>query len=300
MTVKVARTFEDVRLDTPAMLSIGTFDGVHRGHRFLLEQARNRAIEQQFALVIVTFDPCPAVILRPDVGRYQISTPAQKLQLLDNLDSSLIVLLTFTPQLSRLSAEAFMDELEARLQLRELWVGQDFRFGHDRRGDPDMLAVRSRTSGFSLHVVSRRMDDKESISSSRIRGVIARGDVENATPLLGYPFRRASEGVAAATWISGGDCVSCSIAPHLLLPADGMYAVQTSSGIQTVALVAGSAQKAQLMVKGTEAGSSFEVEFVHWLTTYGEYLHDPARWDVAATTLVSRWQRPTYAPISSH
>ena len=189
--MEVARVFEEISVSGPVLLTIGTFDGVHRGHRYLLEQARQRASEHQYGLVIVTFDPCPAVVLRPSLGRYQLTSAAQKLELLAAVEPAAVILLHFTPELSQLTAGEFMDALEARLDIRELWFGEDFRFGRDRGGDLQMLVTRGRESGFSLHVVSRRMEERESISSSRIRKALGAGDVEGVIPLLGYPFSRA-------------------------------------------------------------------------------------------------------------
>src|SRR5579871_2014815 len=132
--MQVAASFDEISLTQPALLTIGTFDGVHRGHRFLLEQARQRALEHGYGMVIVTFDPCPAIVLRPSIGRYQLTTVAQKLRLLASLDPALVVVLPFTHELARLTADQFMAALEARLTLREMWLGEDFHFGKDRAG----------------------------------------------------------------------------------------------------------------------------------------------------------------------
>ncbi len=300
MTVSVARSFQEVKLDTPAVVSIGTFDGVHRGHRYLLEQARDRAHEHGLALVVITFEPCPAVVLRSDVGRYQISTWEQKLRLLEDLKANLVVLLPFTTELSRLTADEFLDRIEERLDVTELWFGEDFRFGHARGGDLAMLVERSRTSKFSLHVVSRRMEGKESISSSRVRRVIAGGDVEGALPLLGYPFRLACTSVADCTSPGSGSSVPYSVSPFQLLPADGAYAVLASTGARTTAVVVGSGTDAQVALKGAAAQSSLELEFIAGLATPGDYAADPEVWDARGRGLLAEWQRPIYAPISDY
>src|SRR3979490_3243807 len=117
-----ATSFEQLPLDRPALLTIGTFDGVHRGHRFLLEQAQQPAVEHGYGLVVVTFDPCPAVGLRPDLRRHQRTTAPQTLRLPEAVGPALALLLNFTPALSQLSADQFMEELESRLQLREVWL----------------------------------------------------------------------------------------------------------------------------------------------------------------------------------
>jgi len=297
----VARSFEDIQLAGPALLTIGTFDGVHRGHRFLLEQARARARDQQYGMVVVTFDPCPAVVLRPSIGRYQLTTAEQKQSLLAEVDPAVLAMLEFTPQLSYLTASEFMDALEARLELREVWFGEDFRFGRDRGGDLNMLVERGRHSGFSLHVVSRRTEDKQSISSSRIRKALSLGDVEGALPLLGYPFRRDCANPSAGQWITGTASASrYTIDPWLALPADGIYAVIAAgaSGVApTTSEVQGEGAAYQLILRGpVNDDGMVQIEFIVHLCPRDEYLRAPAGWEARATELLGAWRRPEYRP----
>jgi riboflavin kinase/FMN adenylyltransferase len=112
--MQLAHAFSEIAYEEPVLLTIGTFDGVHRGHRYLLEQARDRAREHGYGLAIVTFEPCPAVVLRPSLGRYQLTSASEKLELLDAVAPALIVMLEFTRELSHLTASEFMNELEAR------------------------------------------------------------------------------------------------------------------------------------------------------------------------------------------
>ncbi len=299
--MEVARSFETIRFTEAALLTIGTFDGVHRGHRYLLEQARERAKEHHYGLVIVTFDPCPAVVLRPALGRYQLTTAEQKLTLLGALDPAVVAMLDFTPQLSYLSATEFMDALEARLDLRELWFGEDFRFGRGRGGDLQMLVERGRESGFSLHVVSRRMEDKKSISSSRIRQALSTGDVEGAIPLLGYPFNRSGSAATACAWSEEMHTAACyTIAPHLALPADGIYAVVATGpagNARTVAEVRGGDPVHQILVRASEAPDAvMTIEFIRRLCTADDYRERPRLWLDQASELLHDWQRPEYGP----
>jgi riboflavin kinase/FMN adenylyltransferase len=297
--VIVARSFAEMYLDQPAVMSIGTFDGVHRGHQYLLSLAKERATEHGTDLVVVTFDPCPAVVLRPAIGRYQLTSAAQKLQLLEALQPTMVALLRFTPDLAQLSADEFMDALEAQLPIRELWFGEDFHFGRDRSGGLQMLVERGRNSGFSLHVVNRRADEKESISSSRVRQLVATGDVALAIPLLGHPLARECTKPELGVWLDGeSDCTVCTIEPHLALPADGVYAVLGAGGYPMVAAVAGRDSLHQLRIKGAAGPGNLSIEFIDQLCTIDDYKRHPFLWDTRAHARLDQWRRPYYGPVS--
>ncbi|MDB5057480.1 MAG: riboflavin biosynthesis protein RibF [Chloroflexi bacterium] len=302
----LARLFSEISLDRPALLTIGTFDGVHRGHRYLLEQAHARATEHGYGLVIVTFEPCPAVVLRPALGRYQLTSAAQKLKLLEAVDPAVVAMLEFTPALSLLTAEEFMDALEAQVQLQEVWFGEDFRFGRDRGGDLRMLVERGRESGFSLHVVNRRTEDKASISSSRIRQAIAAGDVATAMPLLGYPFARECQEPQAGRWLDERtEAARCAVPEYLTLPADGIYAVLASQGDglprKSIAAISASDANSQMVVKGDVwADEPLTVEFIDRITSMESYLSDPAAWEARAFDQLGHWERPEYDPIGEY
>jgi FAD synthase len=212
-----------------------------------------------------------------------------------------IALLHFTRELSLLTASEFMDALEARLLVRELWFGEDFRFGHDRGGDLPMLVERGRKSGFALHMVSRRMEDTESISSSRIRRTIMAGDVAAAIPLLGYPFVRESFDAKLGSWLGGpGRWAQAIVPPHLTLPADGVYAVVSSTGRHTVAAVTAVDDEYQLRVKDLTEGHSVTVSFIDRVTGLDDYQSDPARYEERALELLATWRPPLFVPSSHH
>ena len=295
--MRVARSFEEIALPQPALLTIGTFDGVHRGHRFLLEQAVQRSREHGYVLLIVTFDPCPAVVLRPTIGRYQLTTAGQKLRLLEALGADMVVMLPFNQELAAVRPEEFMAHLEARVQLREMWLGEDFHFGRDRSGGLQMLVARGQEVGFSLHVVARRMEESASISSTRVRQALGAGDVEHALPLLGRPFaveledggRSASSTVESAVY---------DIAPHLALPTDGVYAAIRSDETTRAQPVAVSVQRdlpaEQLTVWSvTEGSATSDLEFINRLGSLDEY-RDPRASVDRASTLLEHWERPLY------
>src|SRR5438105_13857481 len=128
--MKVVESLAALRYDQPLVLVIGSFDGVHRGHIYLLTQARERAREHHLAFGIITFDPAPALVLRPGLGDYQITARDLKVALLAALEPDLLAVLPFTHDLAALSANQFIDAQEDGLHLAALRVGDDCRFGH--------------------------------------------------------------------------------------------------------------------------------------------------------------------------
>ena len=295
---RVVRSFTEPPLEGPVLLTIGTFDGVHRGHRFLLEQARERAAEHGFGLVIVTFDPSPAVVLRPGLRRYQLCTAEQKLRLLVALDPAAIFQLPFTAELSRWSASQFMDALEGRLDVRELWLGEDFHFGRDREGGLTMLIERARTSGFALHVVPRGLDDAAGISSTRIRQALTRGAVEEALSLLGYPYTLDLDSPVEQGPINGLVLSRYMVPESLAIPAPGAYAALWSAPNgeprPVVCLVEDGAAVPVAVVQPADAFGPGEVEFIARLGESSGTDRLPALFARAAAT-IANWRRPVFA-----
>jgi len=297
--MRVATSLDDLHLDGPALLTVGTFDGVHRGHRFLLEQAERRAEEHGYGLVIVTFDPSPAVVLRPEIGRYQLTSARQKLQLLQSLGPGMVAMIRFTREIARLTAAEFLDAVESGMTLREMWLGEDFHFGRDRQGGVAMLIERGRKSGFSLHVVARRMEDCTSISSTRIREMLGKGEVEEVIPLIGRPFALelvADRSPGRTEYLPAG-CYA--IAPHLVLPADGYYAVLATGvpgeeGSAHVALVRDAPVGWQVRLWPIPAWPEMTIEFLACLDV-ALVDTDPERYLLAeARQVIAGWERPAY------
>ena len=308
--MRVATSLADLHLDGPALLTVGTFDGVHRGHRFLLEQAARRAEEHGYRLVIVTFDPSPAVVLRPDIGRYQLTTARQKLQLLGSLGPSMVAMIHFTREIASLTAAEFLDTVERQMILREMWLGEDFHFGRDRQGGLAMLVERGRESGFSLHVVARRMEERTSISSSRIREMLGRGDVEGAIPLLGRPFSlelTADQSSGGGTDLAAG-CYA--VASHLVLTADGYYGVLASGG-DTEADDTGGREALVVQVRDAPTGWQLRlwpvpcrpeatIEFLTRLSGTTDGSGTEGILLAEARAVVRGWERPTYPAVGDY
>src|ERR671930_1718061 len=188
--MRLVESLADLRYDQPLVLVIGSFAGVHRGHLYLLTQAHQRAREHHLAFGIITFDPTPALVLRPGLGDYQITGRDLKVALLSALEPDLLAVVPFTRELAALTAKQFIDTLEDRLHLAELWVGDDFRFCRDREGGIPYLLERARHTEFAVHVVARQGPQAgvPDVSSSATRDAIHAGDVRLAREMLGRSF----------------------------------------------------------------------------------------------------------------
>jgi FAD synthase len=150
-------------------------------------------------------------------------------------------------------------------------------------------------------MVSRRVEGKETISSSRIRKAVLEGDVAGAIPLLGYPFTRLCTDSMPGTWVDGVTPSSAfAIDPHLALPPDGVYAAVSGGSRNTLAAVTALDERAQLMVRDVQGQHELLVELITSVCSLDEYRANPNVWDLFAHTYLDQWQRPVFAAASGH
>ena len=214
----------------PHLVTIGTFDGVHRGHQYLLARARERAADLGLPLLVVTFEPNPGQVVRPEAFTGRLLSPDGKLAHLRRAGAGEILVLPFTESLMRQTPEQFMGDLVAATRPTEVWVGEAFALGHRRSGDTNRLAEMGRELGYDLVALPRRELDGEVVSSSRIRGLVQEGAADVAYRLLGYPYRLSGNVVHGA---QVGRTIGFPTAnvepPSDLVPlADGIYATLAS------------------------------------------------------------------------
>jgi riboflavin kinase/FMN adenylyltransferase len=207
-------------------LTIGSFDGVHRGHQALIKDLVASARKVGLPAVVLTFFPHPSVVLRGRKPAYYINTPEEKAQILGELGVDLVITQTFDLQLSKVSAEDFLSKLSKQLGLRQLWVGEDFALGHGREGNVRFLKRAGRRDGFELHVEAPVKAGGEVISSTRVREALRSGDVARVRRYLGRPF--AIPGVveqgAGRGKKLGIPTANLSIWEERAYPAAGVYA----------------------------------------------------------------------------
>jgi riboflavin kinase / FMN adenylyltransferase len=213
-----------------SVVTVGTFDGVHRGHRAVLQEISERARVTGKRAVLVTFHPHPLRIVRPEFAPPLLTTPLEKKEILAESGLDWAVFLRFTPGVSRLSPRAFVEEvLLRRIGMGELVIGYDHGFGRGRSGDADMLREIGAELGFGVDVVEPVALDGDPISSSRIRTAVSEGNMEDARAALGraYAFRGVVVRGEGRGRQLGFPTANLEVGdPEKLLPPAGIYAVR--------------------------------------------------------------------------
>ncbi len=215
------------------VVTVGTFDGVHRGHWAVLEEIARRARASGRASVLVTFEPHPLEIVNPQAAPPLLTLPDEKRLILAQSAVDRVAFVPFTAELRDYPPERFVREvLEARFEMGELVIGHDHGFGRGRAGDVDLLRRIGAEDGFAVDVVEAvLLPDGRPISSTLIRRAVAGGDLDTAARALGRPY-----GVSGVVERGAGRGRTIGIptinvappSPRKLLPPDGVYAVTVS------------------------------------------------------------------------
>ncbi len=172
----------------PHVVTLGNFDGVHRGHRELLEQAARQARQGGLPAAVVTFDPHPTVIVAPERKPLLLMTLAQRLAKFEASGMDLAWVIPFSRAFSELSPAAFLHQIQRSLSPIELHVGKAFAFGRDRAGDLSTLEAWGLNSGCAVFSHALKAPDGGHLSSTRIREALDHGEVDQAAELLGHPY----------------------------------------------------------------------------------------------------------------
>ena len=176
-----------------AWLTIGTFDGVHRGHQEIVRRVVAGARQAGAPAVALTFFPPPALVLKKRSEPYYLTAPDERAELLGELGIDVVITHPFTPELAAVTAYDFMAMLKKHLGLKHLCVGYDFALGRGREGDVDRLKQLGEEFGYTVDAVSAVQVEGQVVSSSLIRLHLAQGDIEEVARLLGRPYRVIGE-----------------------------------------------------------------------------------------------------------
>ena len=219
-------SLEELGLDRPSAMTIGAFDGVHRGHQALIGEMAAAAHASGRTAVVLTFFPHPSVVLRGRRPSFYLSSPEEKAEYLSQLGVDAMATHPFSLAVSEISAGEFVDRLLTYARLDELWCGPDFALGHNREGTVDYLQVEGKRRGFRVRVKAPVLIDGEVISSTRIRQTLRDGAVEQAARYLGRPFRLSGQVVEGAKRGRqlGIPTANLAVSEERATPALGVYA----------------------------------------------------------------------------
>lgn len=209
-------------------VTVGTFDGVHLGHRRVLLEIADRARRAGRRSLLVTFEPHPLEIVNPPAAPHLITTPPERAEYLAQCDLDIAVFMRFTRELSQFPPESFVHLLYERFHMRELVIGHDHGFGRGRAGDVALLRDLGARMGFAVDVVDEVDVDGRPVSSTLVRRAIAGGDLQTAARQLGRPYALAAPVVPGAERGRRIGYPTINLAPpdpRKLLPPDGVYAV---------------------------------------------------------------------------
>jgi riboflavin kinase / FMN adenylyltransferase len=225
----VYRNTERLPLFRNAVLTIGTFDGVHTGHQQVIAQMKKRAAEVVGETVIITFDPHPRTVVKAASGIQLINTLDEKIELLSDKGIDHLVIVPFTELFAQLTAEDYISRFLIRyFQPHTLIIGYDHHFGKGRSGNYELLRQKSVVFNYQLQEIPAHILNSISVSSTRIREAIGEGDMETAVHLLGYRYffsGEVMEGNKLGRTI-GYPTANLEIAEKFkLIPGDGVYAV---------------------------------------------------------------------------
>ncbi len=220
---------EDIIQDKRTVITLGKFDGIHRGHQKLLNEVHRRAHEENLQTVLFTFDVSP----QTKIGKKDycvIVTNNEKRELVEKFGIDIMIECPFTDRIRNMEAEDFVEEiLVKRLKAKALVIGDDFGFGRERKGTPAFLKAREKKYGYTVDIIEKEKDGDRDISSTYVREELLKGDIEKANELLGYRFFVEGEIIHGMHIGTGLGFPTINIVPdkEKILPPNGVYATAT-------------------------------------------------------------------------
>ena len=223
-------TTAEFKSNSQSVITIGTFDGVHVGHRAIIKRLVSSAKEEGLVSVVLTFFPHPRMVLQKDSNIKLINTLAEKKQLLQEIGLDYFVVEPFTYEFSRLTALQYVrDILVGQLKAKKIIIGYDHRFGRNRNADIQDLKKYGVEFGFEVEEISAQQLNEVSVSSTKIRKALAKGAIDTANTYLGYPFSitgTVTKGKALGRTIGYPTANLHVSQTYKLIPKNGVYVVK--------------------------------------------------------------------------
>jgi len=237
------QSYKDIKMSTEqelarvspgkdTLLTIGIFDGVHRGHQYLLGELIKEARKKNLLSGVVTFRQHPQAVLSPGRGLSLLDDLTERERLLKQAGVDIVIILSFSRELANIGPERFLDWLKKYLRVRGLVIGYDFALGTGRQGDTEKLQKLGQEMGFSVRVIAPFKVGREVVSSTTIRQALSQGDMARVTRLLGRPFSlhgRVVTGDSRGKRL-GYPTANLMINPEQALPTDGVYVSLAHTG----------------------------------------------------------------------
>jgi len=225
-SMKHVYSLADAQLQQPSIVTIGVFDGVHKGHQHLIRRLVEQAHSTNRLAVVLTFFPHPDVVIRNLTGRYYLSSPEQKASLLMELGVDCVVTHPFNDAVRQIRAADFVDQLRMHLNLNALWVGSDFAMGYRREGNVAFLREQGELKGFEVEEIDLIEGVEGVISSTAIREAIQSGEMELARQWLGRAYSVTGEVVHGEKRgrLIGYPTANTAVWEQQVIPANGIYA----------------------------------------------------------------------------
>jgi len=218
-------------LTRPVIMTLGNFDGLHRGHKRILRKIISRSKEEGGTSVVVTFEPHPLKVLYPEKAPALIQTRSRKRDILSHLGIQVLLEIPFTKGFAEWSAGEFVRNLAGALRPAEIYIGEDFRFGRKRKGDIFTLKKLAKDYGYYARAFKKLQVEKDTVSSTLIRRLLLDGEMTRVVRLLGRPY--VIEGVVAHGHARGktlGFPTANLAVENELVPAHGVYIVGVDIG----------------------------------------------------------------------
>jgi riboflavin kinase/FMN adenylyltransferase len=227
--MEIEQELANVAPQKGTLLTIGVFDGVHAGHRYLLEKLQQRAAEKKLLNGVVTFNPHPQSVLHPHNQLPRLSNLEDRISALQELGINIVAVITFTPKVAQLSAQEFMSLVKKQLRMHGIMVGPDFTLGRGREGNINLLRTLGHKMRFSVEVIPPYTINGEVVSSTLIRRALAQGDMRKVERLMGRHFYLRGKVTTSDKrgQVLGFPTANLDIKPQQALPDNGTYATIT-------------------------------------------------------------------------